>query len=259
MGEAGFLDAPASYRRAYYDEARRITAERFGTRVHRWLPVRMRVRSELLRSGAPGAYGELFALLEAERGVRLDAALDRVRWRRGRLAVRFTARFVYGDGRPLAFPGERWEPPMPLDVSAHTLRADDRPWCLDLYLRRRTDGADHPLKIVGEHLADGVMSGEALVDEAAVPGLTDGPWDLYARVDGGGWTYERRLSGYAEDVPARGRLEPYRTVNGNLSIRVRRPPAPLDGPFRRAADRLARRLQSRRPRDVQGLPESLSP
>jgi glycosyltransferase involved in cell wall biosynthesis len=243
LGEAGFLDAPAEYRRAYYDESRKITAERFGPSVDQWLPVRMRVRSALLRADA---YDEVFSLLAAERGIRLDAGLDEARWRGGRLAVRFTARLVYRDGTPLAFPGERWEPPVLLSVPAEALAVGDRPWRLDLYLRRREDNADIPLTITGEHLADGGMSGEALIDAAATPGLTDGPWDLYARVDGGGWTYERRLGGYAEDVPAKGRLEPYRTVNGNLSIRVRPAPASPMSPLRRAAGWLSGARHARR-------------
>lgn len=231
FGEVGFLDAEPGYRRAYYDESRRLTGERFAPAVDRLLPVRWRVRSELLRAGA---YDELSRLMEAERGIALDAVLDGTRWRHGRLAVRFTARLLYRDGTPLAFPAERWDPPTPLNVPDTTLAVDDRPWRMDLYLRRRTDNADHALTITAEHLADGGMSGEALIDAAALPELTDGPWDLHARIDGGGWTYERRLRGYTEDVPARGRLEPYRTVNGNLSIRVRPGPASPKSPLRRA-------------------------
>ena len=240
LGEAGFLDAPPGYRRAYYDESRRLATERFGPPVDAWLRARMRVRSALLRADA---YDELFALLTAERDVALHAALDGVRWRGGRLAVRFTARLRYRDGTPLAFPDGRWEPPVRVSVPAETLTIEDRPWRLDLYARRREDGADLPLKITKEHLPCGAMSAEALLD--ADEPLTDGPWDLYARVDGGGWTYERRLTGYAEDVPAKGRLAPYRTVNGNLSVRVRPEPARPASPWRRVAGRLpgARRLR----------------
>jgi poly(ribitol-phosphate) beta-N-acetylglucosaminyltransferase len=231
FGETGFLDGPPEYRRAYYEESRRLTAERFGPAVEGLLPVRMRVRSALLRADA---YDELFRLVEAERGIALDAVLDGTRWRGDRLAVRFSARFVYGDGTPLAFPAGRWHPPVPLSVGAETLAVENRPWRMDLYLRRRTDGADHELTITAEQPSDGRMSGEALVDLDALPDLTDGSWDLYARIDGGGWAYERRLRGYAEDVPARGRLEPYRTVNGNLSVRVRPARPPSRSPLRRA-------------------------
>jgi glycosyltransferase involved in cell wall biosynthesis len=131
---------------------------------------------------------------------------------------------VYGDGTPLVFANERWEPPVPVGVPREALQIDDRPWRLDLYIRRRTDNADFPVPITAELLGDGAMSGEAVLDAEALPRLPDGTWDLVGRVDGGGWTYERRLSGYPEDVPARGILEPYRTVNGNLSIRVRSAP-----------------------------------
>lgn len=230
LGDPGFLDAPAAYRRDYYERARELAAERFPPAVDAWLPVRMRARSVLLRAGA---HDELFSLLTAERGIRLHTSLNGLRWRGGRLAVRFTARLVYRDDTPLTFRGERWEPPVRVNVPADALRIDDRPWRLDLYIRRRDDNADLPLTIKAEHRPDGEMSGEALIDADALPGLTDGPWDLYARVDGGGWTHERRLNGYAEDVPAKGRLEPYRTVNGNLTVRVRPAPAPSRNPLRR--------------------------
>jgi hypothetical protein len=245
MGEKGFLDAPPDYRRAFYDDARRLLAERFGPDVDRLLPARMRVRSALLRADA---HDELFRLMAAERGMALDAVLDGARWRGDRLAVRFTARFVYGDGTPLRFPDERWEPPVPLDVPVEALEIDDRPWRLDLYIRRRSDNADFPLTITRERFAEGVMSAEALLDLAGLPGLTNGTWDLVGRIDGGGWTYERRLAGYDAHLSARGRLEPYRTVNGNLSVRVRATPSSSKGPFRRIVERLpgARHASRRR-------------
>jgi len=233
FGETGFLDAPAGYRRAYYDEARRLTAERFGEGLDALLAVRMRERSELLRADA---YDDLFRLMEAERGTRLDAVLDGVRWRGDRLAVRFTARFAYADGTPVAFHGSRWEPPVPVPVRSPAV--EDPPWRRGLYLRRRADGADLPLPIEAEHLPDGAMAGEAVIDTDTLPWLPDDVWDLVARIDGGGWTYERRLQGYAENVPARGRLAPYRTVNGNLSVRVG--PTKPRSPLRRAAARWAR-------------------
>jgi glycosyltransferase involved in cell wall biosynthesis len=243
FGDATFLDAAPDYRRAYYEESRRLATERFGPGVDLQLPVRARVRSALLRAGA---YDELFRLMEAERGIALDAVLDGARWRGDRLAVLFTARFLYGDGTPLAFPAERWDPPLTLSVADEILAIGDRPWRMDLYLRRRTDGADYPLPITAEHLADGGMSGEALIDTDALPDLTEGPWDLYARIDGGGWTYEHRLRGYPGRVPARGSLEPYRTVNGNLSIRARLASAPSRSPLRRAVGWLAGARHARR-------------
>jgi poly(ribitol-phosphate) beta-N-acetylglucosaminyltransferase len=234
FGEAGFLDAPADYRRAYYEESRKLTDERFGPGVDRWLPARFRARSSLLRADA---YDALFGLLEAERGTGMDAVLDGVRWRGDHLAVRFTARLTLRDGTPLVLTDDRWEPPVPVDVPPEALLIDDRPWRLDLYFRRRADGADLPLPIEDESVGeDGALSAQALVDTDALPWLPEGTWDLVARVDGGGWTYERRLRGFAERLPARGRLEPYATVNGNLSVRVAPPRAePRATPLRRAA------------------------
>jgi glycosyltransferase involved in cell wall biosynthesis len=217
LGENGFLDAPAEYRESNYAEAQRLTTERFGPGVDKRLPVRLRVRSALLRADARD---RLFRLLEAERGMGLHAVLDGARWQGGRLAVRFTARLTYDDGTPLNVVANRWRPPVPVDVPDEILATDGRRWRLDLYIRRRTDNADLPLAITTEQLDDGAMSGQAVLDVDAVRGLTEGVWDLVGRIDGGGWTYERRLRGY-QDLPAHGRLEPYRTANGNLSIRVR--------------------------------------
>jgi glycosyltransferase involved in cell wall biosynthesis len=236
LGEGGLLDAPAAYREATYAEARRLTAERFGPGVDAWLPVRLRARSALLRADARE---DLFHLLRAERGMALEAVLDGARWRGDRLTVRFTARFTYGDGTPAAFAGDRWKPPVDAEIPEEVLTVDDRPWRLDLYVRRRTDGADFPLAITARHRDDGAMTGEAVLDADEIPGLTKGTWDLVGRIDGGGWTYERRLTGYDRDLPARGRLEPYRTVNGNLSVRVGAAVAPPSkGPLRRAVGRI---------------------
>lgn len=231
FGDEGFLSAPEDYRRLYYEEARRLAAERFGPGVDQRLRVRMRVRSELLRTDA---YDALFRLMEAERGTALEAVLDGVTWRH-RLDVRFTGRLIGGDGMPLAFPDGRWEPPVALGVRADARTIDDRPWRLDVYMRRRSDKVDLPLPIVSaEQLADGAIRVRAVAEANELSSLTDGTWDLYGRIDGGGWTYESRLSGYAGDLPARGRLAPYRTVNGNLSIKVTGPWSAL----RRAVQRI---------------------
>ncbi len=171
MGEGGFLDAPPEYRRAFYDEARTLMAERFGRGVDRWLAVRMRVRSDLLRSDAHDA---LYRLLAAERGVELDAVLAGTRWDGDRLVISFSAGFRYRDGTPLAFAGGRWDPPVPLGVPPELLAVDDRPWRLDLYVRRRKDNADFPLPIAVDDHGDGTMSGEAVLDADAVAGLDRG-------------------------------------------------------------------------------------
>jgi poly(ribitol-phosphate) beta-N-acetylglucosaminyltransferase len=236
LGENGFLDAPADYRRAYYEESRRLVAERFGPGVDKLLPVRMRARAALLRADAHDA---LFRLVTAERGMGLDAVLTDVRWCGDRLAIRFTARFAYEDGTPVRFVDGRWIPPVPVE-GAGDLSASGR-WRLDLYVRRRTDGADFPLEVDAERLPDGSMTGEAVLDPEAKPGLTDGAWDLVARIDGGGWTYERRLRGYTEDLPARGRLEPYRTEKGNLSVWAGAGRRPSRGPLQRVLARVRNR------------------
>jgi glycosyltransferase involved in cell wall biosynthesis len=242
FGEEGFLDAPADYRRAYYEEARRITAERFGPGVDDRLPLRMRVRSALLRTDA---YDDLFRLLEAERGVTIAARVDDVRWHGDRLAVSFQVRLTYADGTPLAFPEERWEPPVALRVPEEALDIGTGPYRLDLFIRRREDRVDHQLPLTVVRDGGLVSSAEAVIDPG--PPLTDGVWDLYARLDAGGWTYERRLEGYpAAGISAQGRLAPYRTVNGNLSLEVRSVPKPSKSPLRRVMARIPGTRQAAR-------------
>lgn len=224
LGESGFLDAPADYRQAVYDEARRLAVERFGPRVDRWLPLRMRVRSALLRADARD---DLFRLTEAERGVTLATVLDGLRWDGDRLVVRFTARLAFRDGTPFSFRDGRWEPPVRLELPGEVLDATQEACRLDLYIRRRADGTDHLLPLTAQAAGEFAMSGEAVIDPAAPPALTRGTWDLIARLDVGGWPVERRLEGAAE-ISARGGLTPYRTEMGNLSVRVgARPQSPL--------------------------------
>jgi glycosyltransferase involved in cell wall biosynthesis len=219
LGTNGFLDAPETYRSAVYEEARKLTAERFGPDVEALLPLRMRVRSVLLRGGHDDA---LFGLLEAERGFGLDAVLDDLSWSGKRLMVRCTAAFTYRDGTRFAFPGGLWRPPVDLDLPPDVLDATHETCRLDLYLRRREDRADHALEITTRPEPELGMSGEAVLDLTAGPPLTPGVWDLVVRLDAGGWILERRLRGTVE-IPARGRLVPYRTEKGNVSVRVRAP------------------------------------
>ncbi len=230
LGEAGFLDAPAGYRRAVYDEVRRLAEERFGPGVDTVLTMGMRVRSALLRADA---YDELFRLLEAERGVTLDTALEGFRWDGDRLVVTFTSGFAYGDGTPFAFSEGRWRPPVPLTLPGELFDVTDEPYRLDLYIRRRSDSADHPLPLTLRASEELRARGEAVID-ADGPELTPGVWDLYARLDAGGWVVERRLAG-AVGVSARGRVEPYSTEKRNVSVRVLEEPV---SPLKRVLGRI---------------------
>ncbi len=216
LGNQTFLDAPADYRRAVYDETRRLAAERFGPGVDERLPLRMRVRSALLRRDA---YDELFALLEAERDSTLLPVMDDLRWEDGRLAVRFTAGFAYADGTRFAFSDGRWEPPVTLDLPPELLDASRERRRLELYVRSREEGMDHPLTVTTLSSSGLAASGEAVFDLDTLPELTPGTWDLVVRLDAGGWILERRLDG-AVGLSARGRLSPYSTENGKVSVRV---------------------------------------
>ncbi|MFL6054907.1 MAG: glycosyltransferase family 2 protein [Actinoallomurus sp.] len=216
LGEKSLLDAPPEYRRAVYDEARRLVAERFGEGIDRRLPLRMRVRAALLRADA---YDHLFRLVEAERGVAITTTLDGLDWDDARLVVRFTARLVYADGTPFTIRDGRWEAPVPLPIPAEVLDAAGEARRLDLYIRRREDSADHALPITLESSEAFAMSGAAVLDPAAGPALTPGIWDFVVRLDAGGWIAEHRLDGDAK-IARRGILAPYRTENHRLSVRV---------------------------------------
>lgn len=220
LGEPSVLDAPARYREAVFEEARRLVAERFGESVDALLPLRMRVRAALLRAGNRD---DLFRLTEAERGVRIEATARDLFWYGERLLVRFGARFVYRDGTPFAFSGERWEPPVPLPLPAETFEAGGEVCRIRLYARSRADGMDRALPLTARPDGTFVMSADAVLDPAA---LRPGIWDLIARLDAGGWVVERRLTGDVR-VPARGALAPYRTESGTVSVRMR--PVPRTG------------------------------
>jgi poly(ribitol-phosphate) beta-N-acetylglucosaminyltransferase len=232
LGEPSYLDAPPQYREAVFDEVRRLMNERFGESVEALLPLRMRVRSALLRAGTRD---DLLRLTEAERDVGIEATLDDLRWCGERLRVRFGARFVYAGGTPFAFPGGRWEPPVPLRLPGEMLDAGAEQCQVGLYLRSRADGMDHPLPLTARPTGAFAMSADAVLDPGT---LTPGTWDFIARLDAGGWTIERRLTGDVR-VDPRGPLTPYRTENGNLSVRVR--PVPRPG-LRRRARRAVQRL-----------------
>jgi poly(ribitol-phosphate) beta-N-acetylglucosaminyltransferase len=227
LGEPSFLDAPPRYQEAVFDEIRRLVTERFGEHVDARLPLRMRVRSALLRAGARD---DLLRLTEAERDVGIEATMEDLLWYGERLLVRFGARFVYRDGTPFAFSGERWEPPVPLPLPAETYDAGAEECRIGLYARSRADGMDHRLPLTARPGGVFAMSADAVLDPAALP---PGTWDLIARLDAGGWTIERRLTGDVR-VPARGVLAPYRTENGKVSVRVR----PVRAGLRRMVDRL---------------------
>ncbi len=227
LGQPTFLDSPADYRHELYEEVRRLTVERIGAGVDEVLPMGMRVRSKLLRAGARD---DLFRLLEAQRGVVLDTSLDGIRWDHDRLVLTFTAGFAYRDRKPFAFEGSRWVPPVPLSLPEDAFDVTGESGRLDLYFRRRSDAADHPLPITPRPVGGLRFQGEAVIDTDGDMELTPGVWDLYARLDAGGWIVERRLGGDVH-LSARGHLEPYQTEKGNVSVRVLK--EPVLSPLRR--------------------------
>lgn len=237
-----------SYAARRYAEVRRLALDRMSTTVEEHLPPPMRVRSALLRADRPD---DLVTLANADRGLRADVCLDDMRWVEGSLHLKVTGRLRYGDGSPVRFGLEDGKPcwlvPVPLetplppevrDVGASL--ADSR---LDVLVRDRESGCDYHLPVSVEQiqaeLPDGTLEfslrGEARLDPMSALArepLTDGIWDLTARVKCGGWSSFARLGARRADhveAAARprffgqpvGSVLPYWTAGqGNLSLEV---------------------------------------
>jgi hypothetical protein len=127
VGGTTLLNREPDARRARYGEIRRLTAERFGWAIDRFLPYNLKLRSILLREGA---YGSLEALAEWESRLRANLALVAARRDRGDLSLSLQAELQGEDGA-LRFErrGEAvtWAPPQPLSraVAAGRLDAKD--------------------------------------------------------------------------------------------------------------------------------------
>ncbi|WP_169512916.1 glycosyltransferase family 2 protein [Actinopolymorpha alba] len=250
LGGRSFLGVPVRRSRyQMYREVRRLARERFAPAVDRWLPLSMRVRAQLLRSGA---YADITRLARAEQRITVVPTLERVDWDEDALVVRVSARLCYADGRPVAFRRVgarlRWEPPVQLrtklpreTLDATELIADSR---LDLYVQNRDDAGDYRLPtnshLVPETVGDTeriVLQSTARLDARTAKlgrPLEAGTWDCFVRLESCGWGVQRRLgrpSLYETAAPCASRtlgtagellVEPYWTNAGNLSIRVKR-------------------------------------
>lgn len=244
------LTALPGYAARRYTEVRKLALDRMSSTVDEHLSPSMRARSALLRADRRK---DLFALAEADRGVRADVCLDDVRWEKNSLRLRVSGRLLYGDGSPVLFGIEDgrmcWRVPVPLDTrlppatrDAGTALTEAR---LDVLVTDRASGCDYHLPIVVEQtqtkLSDGTVElalrGEARLEPmSALAGepLTPGFWNLTARISCGGWSSFARLGSKRADhlgtaVRPRffdqpvGVVSPYWTAgNGNLSLSVGR-------------------------------------
>jgi glycosyltransferase involved in cell wall biosynthesis len=115
VGGRKFLQRDSEYRRQLYEEVRRLALERYDPVVDTRLPFNVRVRSLLLRAGS---YAALEALAAIDGELRPDARVVAVERVKGRAVVRFEARLLIGDERPIRFlrRDDRvfWIPPAPL-------------------------------------------------------------------------------------------------------------------------------------------------
>jgi hypothetical protein len=129
--------------RAHFEALADLVSERFPATVDDHLPPIMRVRSHLLRAGE---FEILCRLLGAERGMRPERRLKRLRAVDGELEFKVHAHLIYSDGSPVLVEhvAERayWIPPVELGgaVPAEILDFTDgasRP-ALDVAVRRRS-------------------------------------------------------------------------------------------------------------------------
>ncbi|HEY6740265.1 MAG TPA: glycosyltransferase family 2 protein [Actinopolymorphaceae bacterium] len=227
-------------------EIRRLTRERFGPAVDRWLPVSMRLRAALLRSR--GRRLTLARLAAAEHGLTIASRVRRLTWKDGELVVEVEARLRYADGAPVVFRRDAsgrvwWEPPirvrgLPLaeicDVT--DLLPESRLW---VYVRHRDDHGDYPLPgswsvDLGHGQPRFTATARFAVDSARLGSPAEaGIWDPIVRLEACGWGVQRRPARSDSELPdppaperragRNGRIvRPYWTQAGNLSIRVGR-------------------------------------
>jgi hypothetical protein len=112
LGGGRFVSASHAERVALVALLRELAADRFPARLDAYLPVHLRARVALLRSGR---VDQLAELAEDSRGIRLRAEPTDVRWDQSVLTVDLAVEIVRADGSPLWFRGEGgrllWSPP----------------------------------------------------------------------------------------------------------------------------------------------------
>jgi glycosyltransferase involved in cell wall biosynthesis len=253
VGGRVLLSFPEGYRREILAEIRQLTQERFGPGVVAGLAAPLRVRSRALLAGRLDL---LERLAELESGIRLQARLESVEWCDSGLMIQAAGSLTYADGGPVEFrrEGERlfWRLPAPLDDEGG-IQSDDLDVTADLarsrlgiILRRRADGTEYLLPVTAappDSPIEGAVTLRAAsildphVAGAGVP-LANGVWDFSARLVSCGWDVSSRLpaevaDGTWEELPPAMvgspacAVTPYRTIHGNLSVRVATHPSTL--------------------------------
>jgi poly(ribitol-phosphate) beta-N-acetylglucosaminyltransferase len=243
----GFLGRPPAYRRALFDEARRLVEETMPLTVDAGLSPPQRVRASLLRTGRLDDFVTCTnRFLEVRPSVRL---ID-MRWNRdGELAVEaegFLLDPVTGLPWKYAADGERTfiSPPSgllgPYPRQAAECTVPLQSADLRIFVRRREDSEEWtvPTHSTAEmHRQNGYawvsLRATARIDPQAAGGgtsLSHGVWDVYARIIQTGWSKDVRLgqartpaatAGLRPALIAGSLVVPYWTrPHGNLSLEI---------------------------------------
>ncbi|MCW2878593.1 MAG: hypothetical protein JWQ95_2693 [Sphaerisporangium sp.] len=210
LGGRRLLSARPDQRAALLSVLRELTLERFPEDLDRHLPVHLRARAVLVRSGE---LGRLMALSEASRGTSVRAELRDVRWDEDTLIMDLAVEMVDAGGTPMTFKAEGdrllWAPPIeglvlppPLaDVTEAVARAR-----MEVYIRHMDNGLIFFIPVSGEvcrsQEGDRVRVwavGRASLDvTTAALGrpLRPGEWEVHVRMHSGVQQARARVAGH---------------------------------------------------------------
>ncbi|MFC4532609.1 glycosyltransferase family 2 protein [Sphaerisporangium dianthi] len=202
--------ARADQRPALFAALRDLTRERFPEALDAFLPVHLRARAVLVRSGD---LGRLVALSEASRGISLRAELRDVRWEEDVLLLDLAVEIVDAQGAPvtLTAAGDRllWTPPLGgftlpprlADVTESVERAR-----MEVYIRHVDYGLIFFLPVSGEMCrsreGDRVRLwavGRARLDVGTAGlgrPLRSGEWEVHVRMHSGAHQARTRVAGH---------------------------------------------------------------
>ena len=266
---ARLLNAPPDYRRALLAEIQAVMRDHMGPSVAAGLPAPQRVVAEL---AADGRLADLEALADWEKRIGAWCHLDDLHWHDGTLRIGYSAQLRV-DGEPVTARSGAGrttvDPPLlPSALAAlyreHDLTGGALPGNARavLVLRNRATGAEFvlPAECSVEGDPGVLVHGAAVLDPAtALSGrpLENGIWDIWVRLHSLGWTKDARIGarrsakasgehaekGFSAAGRARMVLPYWTTPHGNLSLRVRKQPAPAaPGNAPSLSIRVARRL-----------------
>lgn len=199
LGGSRFMTTGHPQRTALVVLLRELAAERFPARLDSYLPVHLRARVALLRSGR---IDQLTELAEASRGIRLRAEPTDVRWDQSVLTMDLDVEIVRADGSPLWFraSGGRllWTPPIAMEGLLSYALADVTEAAekvrMEVYVREAETGLMYFLSVNNDvrRTIDGDRirvwaTGQARLDVGSAAlgrPLPPGVWEVHVRMRG---------------------------------------------------------------------------